>query len=155
MHDMRCENARATSCRCECHGTRHGATDDPMRRLDHRPSAQDTFCNWCGQPLHWDGGWKHPGGGMYMLECKRCQHHWAPPMRADVASNREAWHRYWSCPACGADHTQVADDHIAMPTHYSYRRQSTKRASRARKRAFDALFTPSASQTLLSAGGED
>jgi hypothetical protein len=159
VHDMRCENAHAARCRCECDGTRHGATSDPLRQLDHRPTISDTFCLHCGQPLSWDAGWVHPEGGMYMLQCYRCHHHWAPPRyadrNADIHGDEATWHKYWSCPACGADHTQVADHHTATPTHYSYRRRRPKRASGGRKRrTFGSLFMPTG-QGVLSAGGED
>jgi len=59
-------------------------------------------CLWCGKMLRMDpaNGWVHPGGGVYVVKCRRCRRtwdHYPAPVR---------------CPVCGEP---TVDDHAVRP----------------------------------------
>lgn len=60
-------------------------------------------CVWCGEPLTFVPlkGWRHPGGGLYVLYCRQCWWKGAPDHTPPV------------CPACGA--AGLRDHHAALP----------------------------------------
>ncbi len=62
-----------------------------------------TLCLRCKKLLHFvpGEGWRHPGGGLYMLRCPKCGAYTDQPVTA--------------CPVCGC--TELRDDHAAQPKY--------------------------------------
>jgi len=60
------------------------------------------ICKWCGVELKFSEKWVHPGGGLYVVYCKKCG--WQ--------SDRLEDQRRICCPECGGE---VRDHHCVLP----------------------------------------
>jgi rubrerythrin len=60
-----------------------------------------TRCLYCHEPLIFRQGWRHAGGGLYVMRCGRCGYSHDGPTTV-------------TCPRCGA-RREWRDDHAALP----------------------------------------